>query len=437
MAFSERGSFCHLGAFESTKLIGCATDILGTTNHIARWEHDLGLLRSAGIVDLRYSVPWHRIEMEPGRFDFSWMDEPMQYMRAHSMCPILDPLHHVSFPDWLDQGFANPAFPELYERFILAIATRYPWATRYTVCNEPLPTAILSGLTGDWYPYHKSDDGFVRIAVNLARAICLASAALRRNDPEVELVHVDSAETHWALDGPSERWVRFANERRFLVMDLVLGRVTAFHALYPYLRQHGFTEQEMYWFLDHPAPFDQLALDYYPHSEMDWHWDRQLGRANLGAPVRNPAGFARVARAYTARYRVPVLLGETNVRGSYGDRITWLKLMEEQCEELSVHTDFRGFCWYPSIDSTDWCNLCTKATGAVDPQGIWGLDVARWHRESSELSELYSALARGSIRAKDLPAYRFSARASKGLDGHALLMTHWPTWIDQGERLTA
>src|SRR5436305_1628176 len=101
------GQFPHLGAFESTKLGRSGTDILGTTHHIELWQPDLQMLHSASIRQLRYSVPWHRIEQEYGVFDFSWMDGPMQFMYDHGMDPILDPLHHVSFPDWLDQGFSN------------------------------------------------------------------------------------------------------------------------------------------------------------------------------------------------------------------------------------------------------------------------------------------------------------------------------------------
>jgi hypothetical protein len=37
----------------------------------------------------------------------------------------------VSFPDWLDQGFANPHFPWLYERFVAQIVSRYPWVAFY------------------------------------------------------------------------------------------------------------------------------------------------------------------------------------------------------------------------------------------------------------------------------------------------------------------
>jgi beta-glucosidase/6-phospho-beta-glucosidase/beta-galactosidase len=131
--------FPHLGAFESTKLMGSGTDILGTTRHIERWEADLQLLRSASLTQLRYSVPWHRIEREPGAYDFTWLDGPMLHMHTAGMTPVLDPLHHISFPDWLTNGFANPAFPHLYERFATEVARRYPWANLYTICNEPCP----------------------------------------------------------------------------------------------------------------------------------------------------------------------------------------------------------------------------------------------------------------------------------------------------------
>src|SRR4051812_44206363 len=100
--------FGHLGAFESTQIHGCGEDILGTTNHIRRWRHDLDLLHAAGIRSLRYSVPWHRIERVPGRFDFSWLDGPMDHMRRIGLHPIVDPLHHTSFPCWLEGGLANP-----------------------------------------------------------------------------------------------------------------------------------------------------------------------------------------------------------------------------------------------------------------------------------------------------------------------------------------
>jgi beta-glucosidase len=75
-------------------------------------------------------VPWHRIELTPGVFDWSWIDGPMQFMREHGMNPILDPIHHVSFPAWLEGGLLHPDFPALALRFVQQIERRYPWAMR-------------------------------------------------------------------------------------------------------------------------------------------------------------------------------------------------------------------------------------------------------------------------------------------------------------------
>jgi len=195
--------------------------------------------------------------------------------------------------------------------------------------------------------------------------------------------------------------------------DLVLGRVHRSHQLYRYLGQHGFTDNDMHWLADNRVSFDVLGLDYYIHSEMEWYSDPALGRSNFSQPVCHPVGFAHIAKEYADRFQMPVLLSETNLRGSYLDRLTWLKFMEEQCESVAKEVDFRGFCWYPSIDSTDWCHLCTKATGTVDPQGIWGLDHHCWERHASELSEYYKMLACGSVRSPDLLAYVFSPQTQK------------------------
>ncbi len=141
-------SFPHLGAFESTKIYGSGLDVLEATRHTEFWEADLRRLREAEIRELRYPVPWHRIKSEAGNFDWRWMDGPMRLMRDLGLRPILDPLHHVSLPDWFTGGFANPEFPKFYMRFVDCVAKRYEWVERYTVVNEPLPALVLCALQG-------------------------------------------------------------------------------------------------------------------------------------------------------------------------------------------------------------------------------------------------------------------------------------------------
>ena len=134
------------------------------------------------------------------------------------------------------------------------------------------------------------------------------------------------------------------------------------------------------------------------------------GSGVKGAPVHVKQGVL-----LAERFRLPIMLSETNIRGTFHDRLSWLTFMEEQCEAAAARHDFRGFCWYPSIDSTDWCNCCTRATGTVDPQGIWGLSPSRWERIPSDLSVWYSLLAAGMASAVDLPAYELSEPLANNL----------------------
>ena len=391
------------------------------------------MLKGGGISQLRYSIPWHQIERVQGTFDFDWIDGPLSYMREHGMTPVVDLVHHTSFPDWLEEGFANAGFPQLFVRFVGEFASRYPWIYRYTVFNEPLATTLMCSSIGSWYPYRSSDRDFAAMAVNVARAICMADQFLSRSNPAYESVYIDTCEHHQALDEASRPWVEFANHRRWLLLDLTMGNVDEGHPLFSFVTDNGVAAEDLAWLKEHRAVPHLLGLDYYPHSEIEWAWSEKLRRADIVWPPENPRGFRVVAMDYVARYGLPVMLTETNIRGTIFDRITWLRFMEEQCEHLlTAGVDLRGFCWYPSIDSTDWAHLCAKHTGDVDPQGIWCLDPddGRWHRHDSELSEWYSRLAKGQASWRDLPAYSFLPPLDRDLAGYTKLMSHWEEWRD-------
>lgn len=417
-------AYPHLGGFESTHIVGSGQDILGTTRHLEQWREDLSLLVESGIQELRYSIPWHRIERTAGCFDWSWLDGPMEFILESGLEPIVDPLHHTSFPEWLEDGFMNPDFVPLYSRFIDQISNRYCWVRHYTVFNEPLATTIFCSYTGMWYPHRASDRDYVAMTIQVARCISACIDLLRRKNREIEIVHVDTAEHHRAIDEGAREWVEFANERRFMLLDLVLGRVNSCHPLYTYLKNNGATREALHWFEDHPESVDLLGLDYYLHSEMEWFCPEERFRPHLRVYNEQPRGFAGVAEDYVERYGKPILLSETNIRGTVEERITWLKFMEEQCEELAERgVDFRGFCWYPTIDSTDWANCCTRYTCEVDPQGIWWLDSNRVTRHGSELSHIYAALAQNQITSKDIPAYGFAGDLDRRMRGYQPLMS--------------
>jgi dTDP-4-dehydrorhamnose reductase len=283
-------------------------------------------------------------------------------------------------------------------------ARRYPWVTDYTIINEPVATAILSGFMGEWYPHWRDRAGVVPIILGKARAISRITPMLERMVPNLRIVHVDTCERHHALDPQSQYHTDFGNYLRFIILDLILGRVDRDHPLHGVFTEHGMTEEDCARFREAPARVDVLGLDFYAHSELGWNVEGQ-------SDDFLPWGFRRVALDYVDRYPgLPVMLTETNVRGRVEDRITWLKYMVMECERLVPDLEargrrFEGFCWYPYIDSTDWDSLVRQPNRSIDPQGIYYLS-SGFDRRESELSRLYQQLARGEIGSAEIPAYR-------------------------------
>jgi len=412
-----------LSGLESTHIFGTGKDVLELTRHTELFEDDLKLANKCGLDEMRYSIPWHRVERVPGTYDWTWIDAALQHMRELGIKPMLDPLHHTSFPQWLEGGFANKNFPEMYLRFCTAIAERYPWATDYTVINEPFVTTWFCGHEGTWYPRYRGDQAFVPMLMNVVKAIVDVSRMLVSANPDVRLVHIEAAEKHRALDHESRGHAEFHNNIRFLIQDMVLGRVGEDHALYGYLTGNGAHAEDLAAFRELPARIDCLGLDYYSHCELEWSREGRI------YPNQTPEGLVPTAVEYAERYRLPVMLTETNIRGFVSDRISWLKFMVEQCNEIEkkvgeLGLTFEGFCWYPFIDSTDWCSLVTKANGCIDPQGIIWLD-SDYRRNESELSELFASLANGTATASDLPAYKFQAPLDDHLAAFGGMMEHW------------
>ncbi len=369
---------------------------------------------------LRYPSPWHQIEPRRGEYNWGWMDEAMGVLRELGLDPIMDLVHHTSYPRWLEGGFANPELARAECAFAQRFAERYPWVTQYTVFNEPWLTAFMCGHQGVWPPHGTGPHIFVPMLLNIGRAICEVTALLIEVVPDVRFIHVETCEHHKALDVDAEPFVRLLNERRFLMHDLILGKVDETHALYLYLAAHGLDAESMCWFQEHPARIDVLGLDYYSHSEYQFH------REGSVVPSRDPKGLAGVARDYIHRYGLPVMLSETNIRGFDTDRLSWLKYTVEQCDQLVAEgVDFRGYCWFPFIDSTDWDSLLREARGHVDPVGILWLDQERKRRNTSELSEYFARLASGEASAADLPAYRFRPPVDDALSGFLPQMAHW------------
>lgn len=204
-----------LGAFESTYLPRHDTDVLETTGHDRRWRSDLALLRACGVTRLRYPVRWHRIECEGGVYDWRGTDEVLGHLADTGMAPVVDLLHHTSYPRWLRLGFADPAFPVAYLRFCEAFARRYPHVEAYTLFNEPFATLLLAGHEGIWPPYRRGLRNLVALFTNVLPALVEASRMYRALLPGARHVYVDTCEAHTAAEPAGEATAALNDDRRF------------------------------------------------------------------------------------------------------------------------------------------------------------------------------------------------------------------------------
>jgi beta-glucosidase/6-phospho-beta-glucosidase/beta-galactosidase len=405
-----------IGAFESTYQPAHDRDVLETTEHHIRWKDDLLLLRSCQVGQLRYPLRWHRIEPEPGQFDWSHTDEVLGYMQDNGLAPVVDLLHHTSYPLWLGD-FTSPGFHAAFLRFCEAVARRYPWLPGYTVCNEPFTTFLLCGQEGVWPPHQRGLGGLIRLARNIFPAVTEASRLLKGLLPDAKHVHVEASERHTWSGAAGEEFARMTNDRRFFFTDLLVGKPIDEER--PYVRdllQAGGGDLLGI----EPGQVDVLGLDYYAHNQ--WHWTGMDGTGTNSPP--DPVPLSDLIVEYWDRYRLPTILGETNIRGFASDRASWLKYTLEQCEMAADRgVDMQGYCWFPFIDSADWGSLLHECVGAIDPVGVFWLDDEKDRRPSS-MSISY-ALAAGGTPAAELPAYRFRPPVSNWLAGWKPHMSHW------------
>jgi hypothetical protein len=237
--------------------------------------------------------------------------------------------------------------------------------------------------------------------------------------PDARHVWVDTAEHH-AGSPALQEYAELANDRRHLFLDLMLG-----HDLNPdrpfvaeFLRAGGGPLLEL-----PPRRVDVVGLDYYCHSE--WYYDEAGGYA----PSPHPIGFAAVAEQYSTRYRLPMMLTETNLRGQPSDRITWLRYMVAEYDlALERGVPLHGFCWFPQVDSCDWDSLLARTAGRVDPVGVVSIDTDTKTRQRTGFTDAWEKVVAGSA-AGDLPAYRFQPPCDALLTGLQPALRHWP-WQD-------
>jgi beta-glucosidase/6-phospho-beta-glucosidase/beta-galactosidase/glycosyltransferase involved in cell wall biosynthesis len=404
---------------ESSSIPHLDVDQFEWTQHNQTWRSDLKLVRDElGLRHLRYSVPWHYVEPVRGCYDWSISDQRLGFCQQLGLQVTLD-IMHFGTPRWLPQAVGDPEFPEALEEFVEAMVERYRGSVRvWCPVNEPLVTALFSGDYGLWPPHSRKWRGYFPVLARMAMATARAIRAVRRTQPEAVVLLCDAADHFKARDPSLAEEVNRRNLRRFLLLDLITGRVDANHPLYAWATSYGMTELDLQWFRQHPQAPDVIGLDYYAHS--DWQLEPAAGGVRQRR-AENPAGLYGVARDYYNRYALPLMVTETSIEGKPINRQIWLEKMVDDVSRLRREgLPLLGLVWWPLFDHLDWDGALTHRIGKLHQVGLYKLlrsASGALQRIKTPLAEQFASLA---SRGNDAVGEMESVLLPLSLDGEQL-----------------
>ncbi|MHC5738117.1 family 1 glycosylhydrolase [Nostoc sp.] len=360
-------------------------DQLERNGHATRLD-DLDLFAELGIHAIRYPVIWEKIAPNGlENADWSWADERLGRLRELGICPIVGLVHHGSGPR--DTSLVDPEFPEKLAVFARAVAERYPWVTHYTPINEPLTTARFSGMYGHWYPHGRDDLTFARALLGECKAIALSMQAIREVNPNAQLVQTeDLGKTH---STPKLAYqAEFENERRWLSLDLLCGRINPTHPIWGYLRDCGISESELEEFLQYTCPPNIIGINYYLTSErfLDENlenypaWthggngrDKYADVEAVRVCAEGLAGPRTLLLETWERYKLPFAVTEVHLSCTREEQLRWLNEVWNAAQELrNQGADVRAVTAWALLGSYDWNSLVTRSAGYYEP-GVFDL----------------------------------------------------------------
>ena len=334
-----------------------ALDEYQLMGHYQHWREDLALLRELGIKAVRWGVPWYRVEpFQPGEFDWRWTDQVLPYLvQELGVTPVVD-LIHYGCPFWLRREFASAEYPAAVASYAAAFAERYAELVHwYTPLNEPIVTALYCGQRGLWPPYLRGDSGYVSILLQVIEGIIATSAAIKAVDPAAVLVHVEASGLSRTAREDLHAIAREEQSRTWLTYDLLTGRVTPDHPLFPWLIRSGASPDALASIAQRPVPFDLMGLNFYPQwSTTQLYIDRR-GRLAYQPVEEDGAGFTGLIQEYWERFRVPIMVTETSARGDEAIRARWLEASVAAIRALRGRgVPVLGYTWFPLFTMIDW-----------------------------------------------------------------------------------
>ncbi|HZH98077.1 MAG TPA: family 1 glycosylhydrolase [Fimbriimonadaceae bacterium] len=386
-------------------------DQLGLSGHYGRLS-DFDLLAEIGIKVIRYPVLWEKVSPTPDAEDWSWADQSLGRLRDLGIEPVVGLVHHGSGP--AHTSLLDPKFPEMLAEFARKVAERYSWVRMFTPINEPLTTARFSGLYGHWYPHGRDVATFATCLSTEIKATIEAMRAIRSVNPDAMLVQTeDLGKTH--STELLQYQANFENERRWLALDLLCGRVNPRSPGIKHLSKGGMSRGELDWFEENACPPNLLGINYYVTSEryLDENlslypkWTHGGNRRHRYADVEavrvehlGITGVGARLREAWDRYRLPLAVTESHLSCTREEQIRWVNEAWEAAGTLrNEGVDVRALTVWSLFGAFDWNSLLTRSDGFYEPGAF---DLRSGEPRKTALTSFMKELAQHGKSSRDI-----------------------------------
>jgi dTDP-4-dehydrorhamnose reductase len=289
-------------------------------------------------------------------------------------------LHHGSGPRYTD--LLDRDFPAKLADFAARVADRYPWIEMWTPVNEPLTTARFSGLYGHWYPHKRDYPSFLRALANECRGTLEAMKAIRARIPGARLVQTEDLGKTFST-APLRYQAAHENERRWLSLDLLCGRVDTRHNWHSILFGAGVGWAEIEAFETGEGKPDLIGINHYLTSERfldhrtGLYPDHEIGGNRRDSYVDAEAvrvkrleadtGLGPRLREAWERYRIPMAVTEVHHGCHRDEQLRWFAEVWRTCGALREEgVDLRAITLWSMFGNVDWRFLLTRRNGFYD-----------------------------------------------------------------------
>ena len=335
-----------------------ALDEYELTQHYRLWRADIDRVAELGISHIRWGIPWYRVNPRPGEFEWSWIDDVLDYLvNQRGIQPIVD-LMHYGTPEWLEGSFLHPDYPSYVAEYAHAVAERYGNLVRYyTPLNEPMITADRCGRLGEWPPYLRGERGYVAVLLPVVRGMARTAAAVRAADPDAIFIQVEALGWYWTANEALQPEMARRMAHHYLPLDLYTGRVDRAHPLWAYLRRNGAAEADLLALQEQAGQVDMLGVNLYPWSGGEVVDVKRRAKGELSGHH-----LGLVLRDAWRRYQLPMMITETSALRDVDGRAQWMDetiaTVAEVCDE---GVPVQGYTWFPALTMIDWKYRLGKA----------------------------------------------------------------------------